>query len=391
MSFEVICSYGGARVGRLKTRRGVVETPIFMPVGTQATVKAMSPFELQELGAQIILSNTYHLHVRPGEEVVECLGGLHKFCGWNGPILTDSGGFQVFSLAKLRRITDEGVHFLSHVDGTPLFLGPRESLDIQARLGSDIAMLFDECPPWPANREKLREAVERTLKWAEISREHIARDRCGSCSDEGQMHFAIVQGGTDAELRKRCAERLVELGFDGYAIGGVSVGEPEEEMLRAVEFTTPHLPCDRVRYAMGLGMPHQLLELVARGVDMFDCVLPTRMARHGTAFTDEGMLNLTQAAYARDECPIEQGCHCYACKNFSRGYIRHLLKCNEILGVRLVTLHNLHYYLNLMQRARKAICEGSFSRLLETFSERFCRNNTGVPVSGPGDGENVNR
>ena len=371
MSFELICNDGGARLGRLTTRRGVVETPVFMPVGTQATVKAMTPHELRELGAQIILSNTYHLHVRPGEAVIESLGGLHKFCGWHGPILTDSGGFQVFSLAKLRKITDEGVHFQSHVDGTPLFLGPRQSLDIQARLGSDIAMLFDECPPWPAETSKLREAVDRTLRWAEVSRKHIDQQRSeGHFYKEG-LHFAIVQGGADAVLRRECALRLGEMRFDGYAIGGLSVGEPEGEMFHAVECTTPYLPENQARYAMGLGMPHQLLELVSRGVDMFDCVLPTRMARHGTAFTDQALLNLTQAIFARDDGPIEEGCGCYACSNFSRGYIRHLLKCNEILGVRLLSLHNLHYFLNLMRRAREAIKVGKFAKFFSDYRERF--------------------
>ncbi len=383
MSFTLLCTEAEARAGLLHTRRGVVETPAFMPVGTQGTVKAMTPHELQELGTQIILCNTYHLHVRPGENVVEALGGLHKFCAWDGPILTDSGGFQVFSLAKLRRISEEGVYFQNHVDGRHFFLGPCESLDIQARLGSDIAMLLDECPAWPSTKEKLHEAVARTLNWARISQRYITERRWRQDGNSGRMHFAIVQGGADAELRRSCAQQLVEMGFDGYAIGGVSVGEPEAEMYTAVEYTVPYLPKEKARYAMGLGMPHQLLELVARGVDLFDCVLPTRIARHGTAFTEDGLLNLTQAVFSTDEQPIQQGCECYSCKNFSRGYLRHLLKCNEILGVRLLTIHNLHFYLELMRKTRKAIQEGNFTRFKKGFCERFRKNLTSPSSPSP--------
>lgn len=368
MAFELLSTDGAARRGRLTTAHAVIETPVFMPVGTQATVKALTPHELLEMDARIILANTYHLHVRPGEQLIRSQGGLHRFCAWPRAILTDSGGFQVFSLAKLRRMSDEGVYFQSHVDGTPLFLGPRESLDIQAALGSDIAMLFDECPPWPATTDQLRTAIERTIRWARTSQEHIANKSLADPTwGRNRAHFAIVQGGSNEALRRECAERLIAIGFDGYAIGGVSVGEPEEHMYLAVESTTPHLPADRPRYAMGLGMPLQMLEMVARGVDMFDCVLPTRMARHGTAFTSTGLLNLTQARFAEDSRPIQEGCGCYACQNFSRSYIRHLLKCNEILGVRLVTLHNVYFYLELMRRARQAIEQGCFARFLSDF------------------------
>ncbi len=372
MKFELLHTDGLARRGRLHTARGVIDTPVFMPVGTQATVKAMTPDELLAIDAQIILANTYHLHVRPGEQRIRSLGGLHAFCAWPRPILTDSGGFQVFSLAKLRRISDEGVYFQSHVDGTPLFLGPRESLNVQAALGSDIAMLFDECPPWPADEKHLRLAVERTVQWAQISREYLDAHADDPTWNMDRAHFAIVQGGSDENLRKECAERLIDIGFDGYAVGGVSVGEPEEHMFLAVGATTAHLPKDRPRYAMGLGMPHQILEMVALGIDMFDCVLPTRMARHGTAFTKNGMVNLTQSKFADDSGPIEEGCECYCCKKFSRAYIRHLLKSHEILGLRLVSIHNLYFYLNLMRQARQAIEQDRFRVFVERFNKEFC-------------------
>ncbi len=355
-AFELQAAVGKARAGRLVTRRGVVETPVFMPVGTQATVKAMTPVELREVHAQIILGNTYHLHVRPGETLIRDLGGLHRFMGWDGPILTDSGGFQVFSLAKLRRITEEGVHFQNHHDGTPTFIGPERSMEIQRDLGSDIVMLFDECPPHPCSHEDAAKSLELTLRWAR---------RCRAWWDaqpaQGRpLVFGIVQGSGYPDLRQRAAEALVEIGFDGYAIGGVSVGEPEPEMFAAVEAAEPHLPVDHARYAMGLGTPKQMVELIARGVDMMDCVLPTRLARNGTAFTGEGTLNLKNAPFARDERPIEPGCTCYACTNFARAYIRHLVKAEEILGLRLVSIHNLHFYVGLARRARAAILDGTF-------------------------------
>ncbi|MEQ1853713.1 MAG: tRNA guanosine(34) transglycosylase Tgt [Chthoniobacteraceae bacterium] len=346
-----------ARRGRLVTARGAIETPVFMPVGTQGTVKSVSPMELRELGAQIILGNTYHLFVRPGMEVMRKFGGLHRFMAWDGPILTDSGGFQVFSLSKLRKITPEGVHFQNHLDGSPMFLGPREAMEIQAALGSDICMLFDECPPFPCERDYAAKSLALTLKWAAM---------CKEVETPG-MKFGIVQGSSYADLRRESAEALVRIGFDGYAIGGVSVGEPEPEMMKAVESAEPFLPADKPRYAMGLGTPPQLVEMIARGVDMFDCVLPTRIARNGTAFTERGTMNLKNAEYAMDERPIEEGCHCYACRTFTRGYLRHLIKANEILGLRLVTLHNLHFYLNLMRRIRGHLDAGTFAGFRRKF------------------------
>lgn len=354
-----------ARLGRLDTPHGVIETPVFMPVGTQASVKAVSPTELEELRASIILSNSYHLFIRPGLEVIREVGGLHAFMGWNGPILTDSGGFQVFSLAKLRKVTEEGVRFQSHVDGSPLFIGPREAVSIQRTLGSDIMMAFDECPPWPAEKDAVREAVERTVRWAEVCRQEQAVQPAGPTP--GQMLFGIVQGGGYADLRRECAERLVAMDFPGYAIGGVSVGEPEPEMMKAVEATEPWLPAGKPRYTMGLGQPHQIVKLVARGVDMFDCVLPTRVARNGTAYTRGGTLNLKRADLRLDRGPIEEGCACYACRRFSRAYVRHLLKAEEILGLRLVTLHNLHFYVNLMREIRQSLADGGFGEWSEKF------------------------
>ena len=346
-----------ARRGRLVTNHGVIETPIFMPVGTQGSVKAVSPDELREVGAQVILGNTYHLFVRPGMDVMRHFGGLHSFMGWDGPILTDSGGFQVFSLAKLRKITEEGVHFQNHLDGSPCFLGPREAMEIQATLGSDIAMLFDECPPYPCERDYAANSLARTLRWAA---------RCKEVPTPG-LKFGIVQGSSFADLRRESAEALVALGFDGYAVGGVSVGEPETEMMAAIEASEPSLPADRPRYAMGLGTPPQMVEMVARGIDMFDCVLPTRLARNGTAFTAQGTLNLKNAPYIYDKGPIEEGCTCAACRKFTRGYLRHLVKSEEILGLRLISLHNLHFYLHLMERVRGAIENGTFARFRQDF------------------------
>ena len=353
-----------ARRGRLQTRRGVIETPAFMPVGTQGTVKAISPRELHELKAQVVLGNTYHLFVRPGLEVIRKIGGLHRFMGWDGPILTDSGGFQVFSLAKLRRITPEGVHFQNHLDGSPCFIGPETSMEIQQTLGSDIVMAFDECPPHPCTHEEAAKSLELTLGW-----ERRCLDWWGARneSEERPLLFGIVQGSSYPDLREKSARELVAMGWDGYAVGGVSVGEPEKEMMQAVEYAVPHLPSAYPRYAMGLGTPPQMLELVARGIDMFDCVLPTRVARNGTAFTETKTLNLKNACFTMDEGPIEEGCTCYACENFSRAYVRHLVKSEEILGLRLVSLHNLHFYLNLMARARAALAAGEF----EIFRRQF--------------------
>jgi queuine tRNA-ribosyltransferase len=350
-----------ARRGRLTTAHGTIETPIFMPVGTQGTVKAVSPDELHQMEAQIILGNTYHLFVRPGMDVMRHFGGLHRFMGWTGPILTDSGGFQVFSLAKLRKITEEGVHFQNHLDGSPCFLGPRESMEIQATLGSDIAMVFDECPPYPCDYEYAARSLERTLRWAA---------QCKEVPTPG-LKFGIVQGATFADLRRQSAEALTQIGFDGYAVGGVSVGEPEVEMMAAVESSEPFLPADKPRYAMGLGTPPQMVEMVARGVDMFDVVLPTRLARNGTAFTARGTINLKNAPFIFDQGPIEEGCTCPACRQFSRGYLRHLVKSEEILGLRLISLHNLHFYLSLMNRIRSAIDSGSFAQFREEFVSNY--------------------
>jgi len=364
-----------ARFGRLKTRHGTIETPAFMPVGTQGTVKTVSSQELRELNTQVLLGNTYHLFVRPGLEVIRHFGGLHQFMNWNGPILTDSGGYQIFSLARLRKITDDGVHFQNHVDGTPAFVSPEIAMEIQATLDADIAMVLDECLPWPCEYEYAARSMELTIRWAKRCKEWWEENAQRSASNvqrrseggQSQLVFGIVQGGTFQDLRKQSAMAAVEIGFDGYAIGGVSVGEPEEEMMRAVESSAPFLPEDKPRYAMGLGTPPQLLELIARGMDMFDCVLPTRLARNGTAFTATGTLNLKNAEFARDKNPIESGCACPACRGYARGYIRHLIKSEEILGLRLITLHNLHSYLNLMRQAREAIENGTFNELRLNF------------------------
>ena len=354
-----------ARHGRLTTPHGAIETPAFMPVGTQGTVKAVSPRELCELEAQIILGNTYHLFVRPGIEVIRHFGGLHRFMNWNGPILTDSGGYQIFSLAKIRKITEEGVHFQNHVDGTPTFISPEIAMEIQASLGSDIAMVLDECPPWPCERDYAARSLELTTQWARRSKE--AAGGTWDRRSRPQLVFGIVQGATFADLRREAAEATVAIGFDGYAIGGVSVGEPEPEMMAAVENSEPCLPNDKPRYCMGLGTPPQMIELIARGIDLFDCVLPTRLARNGTAFTSLGTLNLKNAEFTRDTSPIEEGCACPACRGFTRGYIRHLVKAEEILGLRLITLHNLHFYLELMKGTRLAIERGDFDRLRRDF------------------------
>ncbi len=352
-----------ARLGRLTTTHGLVDTPVFMSVGTQGSVKAIDPRELREMGTQIILGNTYHLNIRPGLDIIRQAGGLHKFINWDLPILTDSGGFQVFSLATIRKIQAHGVEFRSHLDGSLLFLGPREAMAIQATLGSDIAMVFDDCPPHTATPKELRAAVDRTIRWAAECREQPRAP--------GQLVFGIVQGGIDAGLREQSASALIELEFDGYAIGGVSVGEPEPEMMRAVEITEPCLPPNRPRYAMGLGTPAQLVELVARGVDMFDCVLPTRVARNGTAFTRKGSISIKAGAYKSDFSPIEEGCDCFACKNFTRAYLRHLLNVGEILGLRMLSVHNTRMYLRVMEEVRRTIAEGTFAEYRREFASNY--------------------
>jgi queuine tRNA-ribosyltransferase len=373
MTFQLLAQEGKARRGRITTAHGSIETPVFMPVGTQGTVKAVSPRELEELRARIILGNSYHLFVRPGMEVMRRFGGLHGFMGWKGPILTDSGGFQVFSLAKLRKITEEGVHFQNHLDGAPCFIGPETAMDIQATLGSDIAMAFDECPPHPCGHEYAEKSLGLTLRWAERCR------RWAESRTDRPALFGIVQGSVFEELRRESASALARMDFEGYAVGGVSVGETEEEMMQAVEWSEPHLPVNKPRYAMGLGTPPQMIELVARGIDMFDCVLPTRLARNGTAFTASGTVNLKNAPFAAEKGPIEEGCDCYACAEFSRGYLRHLIKAEEILGLRLVSLHNLHFYIRLMERARLEIEKGTF----EEFRRRFVAGYK-PPSSGTG-------
>ena len=341
-----------ARLGRLFTPHGTVETPVFMDVGTLGTVKALEPRDLKELGTQVVLGNTYHLMLRPGAAVLAAAGGLHRFMGWDGPILTDSGGFQVFSLARMRKITEEGCRFNSHIDGHEFFLGPKESMEMQRVIGSDIAMVFDECLPYPCERERAEKSVEQTLRWAQASKDAPHAD--------GQMVFGIVQGGVYDDIRRHCAEELVKIGFDGYAIGGVSVGEPEEFMYKAVDASVPYLPEDKPRYVMGLGVMHQMAECVACGIDMFDCVIPTRIARHGTAITRHGNVAIKAAKWAFDQGPVEEGCECYCCRNFSRSYVRHLLACDEILGLRLLTIHNVWALNRFMKEMRAAIDDGTF-------------------------------
>ncbi|MDD2708539.1 MAG: tRNA guanosine(34) transglycosylase Tgt [Verrucomicrobiae bacterium] len=377
--FTATTSREGFRLGRLTTAHGVIETPAFMPVGTQGTVKTMTPEELAGMGCQILVSNTYHLNIRPGIDVVRQLGGLHRFMNWQGPILTDSGGYQVFSLAKLRSIQEHGISFQSHVDGAPCFLGPESDMEIQAALGSDIWMALDECPPWPCEEPRVREAVERSIRWAGECKAAKAalREKNGLGAD--RLLFGIIQGGGYESLRRECAQRLVETGFDGYAIGGVSVGEPEPEMLRTVEMCAPHMPAGEIRYTMGLGTPRQIVEMVARGVDLFDCVLPTRVARNGVAYTRHGYVHVCAGRYKADPGPIDEECGCYACKSFSRGYIRHLLNTEEILGLRLMSWHNLFFYLDLMRKIREAIKEERFAAFHRKFLENYREPNDKNP------------
>lgn len=357
-----------ARRGRLTTRHGVVETPLFMPVGTQGTVKAVTPAQLREIGAEIILGNTYHLNLRPGADLIRDLGGLHAFMGWTGPILTDSGGFQVFSLAKLRQVRDEGITFQSHLDGATIFLGPREVTSIQQCLGSDIAMVLDECPPWPCERDVCARAVARSHRWAA---ESIATARDNGFLADGRHLFAIVQGSTFDDLRREAATALTALDFPGYAIGGVSVGEPEPEMFRQVAATTPHLPADRPRYVMGIGTPPQLLKMIALGADLFDCVIPTRGARNGLVFTPDGPMNLRNERFRADPRPLVEGLDNYTCRHFSRAYLRHLVQAGEMLAGTLLTIHNLHFYLDLMVQARAHIEAGDFGSWHRGWTERY--------------------
>lgn len=348
-----------ARLGLLETTHGAVQTPVFMPVGTQATVKTMTPEEVKAVGGRLILSNTYHLYLRPGHELIREAGGLHRFMGWDGPILTDSGGFQVFSLGPLRRVEEDGVWFRSHIDGSEHYFSPEKAVLVQEALGSDIVMTFDECAPYPCTYEQARAAVERTTRWAK-------RCLCAHRRPD-QALFGIVQGGVHRDLRERSAGELLELNFPGYGIGGLSVGEPKEIMYQMLDFTVPLLPADKPRYLMGVGSPDCLLEGVARGVDMFDCVLPTRIARNGTVFTRRGKLVVRNAEYARDFRPLDEECDCYTCGHFTRAYVRHLIKANEVLGIRLTTIHNLHFLLRLMEDIRRTIREGSFDQYRKNF------------------------
>ena len=362
ISFSLQATDGRARAGTLETPRGSVQTPIFMPVGTLGTVKALTPGELDQVGAQIILGNTYHLHLRPGEEVVQKLGGLHRFMNWPRPILTDSGGFQVFSLAELNRVDEKGAHFQSHLDGTRLFLGPEEAIAIQEALGSDIMMCLDHLVSLPANEVDLADALERTTRWAA---------RCKQARRSEGALFGIVQGGTSPRLRQRSAEQLLEIGFDGYAIGGLSVGEPPQAMYETVAACAPLLPADAPRYLMGAGEPVDMLRAIGAGVDQFDCVLPTRNARNGTLYTRRGKLSIKQARYREDPAPPDADCPCETCRHYSRAYLRHLYQAGEILSMRLNTLHNLQFYLDMVRGARQAILAGNYDAFARDFLERF--------------------
>ena len=363
MKFSVHKTEGNARTGLLQMERGEIRTPAFMPVGTYGTVKAMTPAEVRTTGADIILGNTFHLMLRPGTGVIEKHGGLHEFMQWKRPILTDSGGFQVWSLAERRKITEKGVTFASPLDGSRVFMGPEESMAVQKSLGSDIVMIFDECTPYPATEQQARESMELSLRWAERSR----RAHEGNAS----ALFGIVQGGMYEDLRIQSARRLMEIGFDGYAIGGLSVGEPHDERDRVLDCTVPELPADRPRYLMGVGRPEDIIAGVLRGIDMFDCVMPTRNARNGYLFTSRGVLKIRNARYADDTSPIDPDCDCETCCNYTRAYVKHLERCNEILGARLMTIHNLRFYQNLMQGLRDAIVEGKLASFTDAFLEKL--------------------
>ena len=354
--FEVThcCPHTKARTGLISTPHGIAETPMFMPVGTAASVKFVSPEELYDMKAQVILANTYHLWLRPGTEVLEMAGGVHRFMNYDGPVLTDSGGYQVFSLADRRKISEEGVHFKSHLDGSKLFMTPEDSIRIQQSIGSDIAMSFDECIPYPSSYEYVRDSVERTLRWAERGKKVHTMER--------QALFGIVQGSEFPDLRRYCAERLVAMDFDGYSIGGTSVGESKETHYQMLDYTLPYLPLDKPRYEMGIGAVNDILEAVERGVDMFDCVLPTRIARHGTLMTSQGRINIKKKEYAQDFQPIDPQCDCYCCRNYTRAYVHHLFRCEEGFGTRLMSIHNLRFLLKLTEDIRQAIKEDRFAQ-----------------------------
>ncbi|NDE00341.1 MAG: tRNA guanosine(34) transglycosylase Tgt [Gammaproteobacteria bacterium] len=367
MRYELLATDGAARRGRVHARHGSIETPAFMPVGTYGTVKAMTAEELEGLGAEIVLGNTFHLMLRPGAEVIAELGGLHRFMHWSRPILTDSGGFQVFSLAKLRKISEEGVKFRSPIDGSEVRLTPEDSMDVQRALGSDIAMMFDDCTAWPATETQARASMERSMRWARRCHDHYYRD--GREAAPGDL-FGIVQGGMYPQLRRESLDALMAIDLPGLAVGGLAVGEPEPERLRVLEELVPHMPTDRPRYLMGVGRPEDIVAAVLRGIDMFDCVMPTRHARNGHLFTCTGVINIRNAAHQRDPGPIDPECRCYTCRNYSRAYLRHLDRCKEILGSRLNTIHNLHFYLELMRRLREAISEGRVAAFARDFLAR---------------------
>ena len=374
--FEVNHVDGQARSGLLQTMHGVIKTPAFMPVGTSGAVKAMLHKDLQDLNVEMLLANTYHLMLRPGDELIARVGGLHRFMSWQGPILTDSGGYQVFSLSKQRTVNERGVRFRSHLDGTEFLLTPERSIEVQARLGSDIAMAFDECTAYPATSDQARVSMELTHRWAKRSRDRFLQLRDSSTKEltnSEQAQFGIVQGGVFSDLRKESVEVLVDIGFDAYAIGGLSVGESPADMYEVVEQTASLLPVDRPRYLMGVGMPDDLVEAVARGVDMFDCVIPTRNARNGQLLTRNGPINIKRAQFAEDIKPPDPACQCYTCQNFSRAYLRHLYMANEITAASLNTLHNLYFYLDTMRRIREAIRLGRFETFRQTFRQTFSR------------------
>jgi queuine tRNA-ribosyltransferase len=371
--YKLICRDGNAKRGEFHTVHGTIQTPVFMNVGTAAVIKgAVSTTDLQQLKTQVELSNTYHLHVRTGDEVIKKLGGLHKFMVWDKPILTDSGGFQVFSLAGLRKIKEEGVYFNSHIDGRKIFMGPEESMQIQSNLASTIAMAFDECPPHPATREYMQNSVDRTTRWLERCKKEMKRlNSLEDTINKNQMLFGINQGGTFEDIRIEHAKRITELDLDGYALGGLAVGESHDEMYRIIEETVPYLPIEKPTYLMGVGTPANILEAVDRGVDFFDCVYPSRNGRHGHAYTNHGKMNLMNAKYELDDKPIEEGCQCPACQHYSRAYIRHLLKAKEMLGLRLLVMHNLYFYNNMMEEIRDAIEENRYKEYKKTKLEGF--------------------
>lgn len=371
-----------ARVGRMNTAHGVVETPVFMPVGTQGTVKALTPRDLLEAGSEIILGNTYHLYIRPGLDIIKHFGGLHKFISWNRPILTDSGGFQVFSLSRMREISEEGARFRSHFDGREIFLSPEKVIEIQEVLGSDIAMIFDECPPSTTDRERIKKSLELTLRWAVRAKKHYQvlsqagaqqlRHACGSPKlPSSQALFGIIQGGIFPELRLESLERTVEIGFDGYALGGLCVGEAKPDTLTVYEEVVPKMPKDKPRYLMGIGTPLDFVEAIERGADMFDCVNPTRYGRNGGAFTSTGMVIARNTKYLKDDKPIEEGCKCYACQHFSRGYIRHLLNAGEMLGGQLLSIHNVYFFVQFVKGIREHIKAGTYKQFKKNFINQF--------------------